>query len=649
MNLSPAEQTTLDACRRKVAAAPNDPNTLRLLAMIEAQVGRFDAAKEALSKATSIAPDNAEIAMAEAYVLAQAKELPAAIEALRRVVRLAPKDPEAYRHIGDLSMTLGRAADATQAYKTALTLNPRYTEVYNNLGNLMKGINKLAEAQACYLQGIKVDPTMPELYNNLGLVVQQVNPDPKAAEACFQKALELRKDYPDALNNLGNALRERGRTDDARVCFSRALELAPQSPEAHNNIGLLRLHVDCDFKGARAAFEAALSFRPDYPEAINNLGVVLRLLGDQEEGLALFRRALHLRPNYTAALNNLGNALKDFGFFDDAIAAYRQGLALQPNDVETKNNLAMALLAAGQYDEGWPLYEARWETKHLAAATRRLPQPRWAGETGADKTLLITAEQGFGDTLQFCRYAAMAKAKGVGHVVLEVQGALVRLLQNASIASDGVYAQGNEPPPIDWHIPMLSLPALFKTQSDALPWPGPYLRPTEDDKAAWAARLPPLPARTKRVGLVWAGSSRRHTPDLIATDRRRSVAAKTLQPLIDIPGLQFYTLQKEGAPAPFPLIDLMAQSRDFADTAALIAHLDLVISVDTAVAHLAAGMGCPVWLLNRRDSCWRWDRASEKTGWYPSMRLFHQTRWNDWSDVIERVRDALKVWAQDDI
>jgi hypothetical protein len=300
----------------------------------------------------------------------------------------------------------------------------------------------------------------------------------------------------------------------------------------------------------------------------------------------------------------------------------------------------MALLAAGEMAEGWKEYEWRWRTPLMFAVRRRFTQPAWDG--GGGGTLLIHAEQGLGDTLQFCRYATLAAARGA-RVILEVQAPLVRLLRSLPGAG-AVIARGEALPDFDVHAHMLSLPHIFGTTLETISAATPYLTADPADSETMRIRLGQKTGL--RVGLVWAGNSYASVPEMAAVDRRRSLAPEHLAPLLDIPEIDFISLQKGGkAPAAFGLTDFMDEMRDFADTAALVENLDLVISVDTSVAHLAGALGKPVWLLNRFDAEWRWLDGRTDSPWYPGMRIFRQDKPGDWDGVIAAVAGALRGLA----
>jgi hypothetical protein len=353
---------------------------------------------------------------------------------------------------------------------------------------------------------------------------------------------------------------------------------------------------------------------------------------------------LRLDPHYLDALGNLGRVLSTVDRFEEADASYSALLQLRPDQVEAHANRAMARLRAGRLAEGWEEFEWRWKTWYMGPRARDLPRSLWNGEALGDRVILLHAEQGLGDTLQFCRYAPLV-ARGA-RVILEVQPPLHRLLSRLP-GIDQVLARGQELPPFDLQCPLMSLPRAFGTTLESIPAETPYLTADPAEVDTWRERIGALPGL--RVGLVWAGSQRKEEPELALVDARRSIALATLAPLARVPGVSFVSLQKgppaaqaAHPPAGMMLTDFTAELHDMAATAALIMTLDLVISVDTAVAHLAGGLGKPVWLLNRFDSCWRWLANRDDSPWYPTLRQFRQTTPGDWSSVVERVREELQ-------
>ena len=396
------------------------------------------------------------------------------------------------------------------------------------------------------------------------------------------------------------------------------------------------------YDDAIICYRKSLAIKPNAPVTYNYLGIARANQGRLEEAVASFRKALVLKPDYAEVHNKLGNTLLGLGRLDEAVASFRRSLALRPDYAEAHGGLGLALLTQGDMAAGWTEYEWRWKTSQMIMVQRRFTQPRWRGHEAAGRTLLIHAEQGFGDTLQFCRYAELAAACGF-RVVMEVDAPLVRLLRDLS-GVDLVVACGEQLPNFDLHCPMLSMPLALGTTMATIPSGTAYINPDTAQVAEWRTRIGAMENQGLRIGLVWAGNPRRQSAALTVLDRRRSVAPDRLAPLFEVPGLHFFSLQKDGPPAPadFEMTDVMHEMDDFADTAALIANLDLVITVDTAVTHLAAAIGKPVWLLNRFDTCWRWMRERRDSPWYPTLRLYRQPRLGDWDAVLAEVAGDLR-------
>jgi tetratricopeptide (TPR) repeat protein len=546
--------------------------------------------------------------------------------------------PALHNNLGIVLKAHGKVNEAVASYERALTYQPDFAEAYFNLGNALKAQGKFDKAAVSFGRALTRRPDYAEAHNNLGLVLQEQK-NLAAAEASYRRALILLPNFAEAHSNRGITLKARGKPEEAEACYRRALTLTPNYAEAHNNLGLVLLEQDKP-EEALASFGKAAALKPDYAEAHGDLGLALKTLGRLDEAVTSFRRALALKPDLAETHSNLGNIFQEQGKVDEAVTSFRRALTKKPDYAEVHNNLAMSLLAWGEMAEGWQEYEWRWHAESLRMAPRNFVQPQWRGESAEGKTLLIHAEQGLGDSVQFCRYASLAAARGL-RVTLEAPPPLVRLLQSLS-GVDLVVESGKPLPPFDLHCPMLSLPLALNTTLTTIPQAASYLRADGPQSATWQRRLAAWPGH--RIGLAWAGNARIHSsPQLAAVDRRRSIAPDRLLPLTELAGVTFFSLQKEGPKAPdgLKLTDFMEEMRDFADTAALIANLDLVISVDTAVAHLAAALGKPVWLLDRYDPCWRWLRNREDSPWYPSLRLFRQTRAGDWQAVIERVRTEL--------
>jgi Flp pilus assembly protein TadD len=461
----------------------------------------------------------------------------------------------------------------------------------------------------------------------------------------YRRAVALHPGYAEAHQNLGSALSDLGEVDAAMVCFQKALGLRPDYAMAHLNLGNA-LWAQGRAAEAIAAYDRAIGLRPDFAEAHTFRAIVLAEQGQVEPAMAACRRALALQPGYPDAHNTLGNLLRAMGRVTEAVGCYRRALALAPDYPDAHFNLGMALLALSEFETGWPEYEWRWRTPQMAAAVRRFPQPQWRGEAAEGRRLLIHAEQGLGDTLMFCRFATLAADRGL-RVVLEVPRTLVRLCANLS-GVERVVTAGETLPDFDLHCPMASLPLALGTVLATIPAAVPYLRAEAAAVAAWRERLAGLAADGLRVGLVWAGNPSLDRPARAAMDRRRSLGPDRLAGVLAVPGVSFVSLQKDGPALPpgAPVIDLMAEVADFADTAALAANLDLVIAVDTAVAHLAGALGKSVWMLDRFDPDWRWMTGRRDSPWYPTMRIYRQPAPGDWESVLAEVARDLGAWDQ---
>lgn len=665
--------------QRVLALNPRHADTLHLFGVLAAQVGQPEIAVKLISQAIEIAPrqDSYYGNLALAYQnLGQFDEAQAAYS---KALKLNPRQPEALNNLGILQRQTGRLKESEQTYRKLLRLVPNHVEGLNNCGLTLADLGKNGEAKTCYQRAIALRPNYPEaLYNLANLLREQGHKD-KAVEQ-YRKALAHRPDYPQAQNNLGLTLLELRHYQEAAQHLARALELRPDSPATRSNLGLAlkelgrldeaeamhrqALAEDPDsfeawnnlgnvlkekkqLDEAEKAYLRSIALNGNYPEALCNLGTIKHEKQQSEEALALYHQALKLNPNYASGYFNLAIIDHQAERLEDAVTGYRKAIALDPGFADARSNLSMALLSLGQWQEGWNEYEWRWKTLDGAKQQQRFPTPAWAGEDIAGKSLLLYSEQGFGDSLQFCRYASLAAQRGA-KVMLAVEPPLVRLMGSLDgIEAVIVKSQGELPPAADHHSPLLSLPRLLGPNPHELAVKPPYLSPDPDDVALWGQRLAEVaPDDGKlKVGLVWAGHSRPDLPNAAAVDRRRSMKPDLMEPLLAVPGCRFISLQKDGVKAPdsFGLIDLMEHSRDFADTAALVQHLDLVISVDTAMAHLVGAIGKPLWLLDRFDACWRWQRGREDSAWYPGMRLFRQTSPGDWPGVIARTAEALKA------
>ncbi|MEO5339811.1 MAG: tetratricopeptide repeat protein [Magnetococcus sp. MYC-9] len=541
-------------------------------------------------------------------------------------------------------LRLGDPLQAISCWQQAITLQPEDADLWYNLALLLQEQRQDAQAEQAFCQAIARRSGYAAAYNNLGVLWLRQQ---RAAEAeqAFRRALSLAADYAGALQNLAILLQRERRFAEAEESFRQLLRLQPERAEVHNTLGLL-LHEQRRFAEAEQAFRQAIALQPEQADYCNNLGLLLQDCRQTEAAEALFRHVLFRQPECVGAYCNLGNLLKELRRDAEAESLYRQALQHAPDAVEARWNLSLLQLAQGRFAEGWPGYETRHHPHKQARQTLPIeaPFPFWQGEPLRGKSLLILPEQGFGDQIQFCRYVASLRAMGVGWVTLVCRAPLRALF--ASLAGvDRVWVEGQEGPypPHDFWTFYLSLPLHCGTTLATIPAQVPYLTAPAERLASWSARLP---AQGFRVGLVWKGNPQD------ANDADRSLPGLALlAPLWSVPGVRFVSLQKgsgeeeAGHPPPEqPLLALGQMFQDFADTAAVVLQLDLVISIDSAVVHLAGALGKPCWvLLPAWETDWRWLRDRTDSPWYPGLRLFRQK--DGWPDLIQQVTEALREHA----
>ncbi|MDR3517689.1 MAG: tetratricopeptide repeat-containing glycosyltransferase family protein [Azospirillaceae bacterium] len=504
----------------------------------------------------------------------------------------------------------------------------------------------LAEAGACYRDAIALRPDLAEIYNNLGVIALDRGQAGVAVTAHLRAAL-LKPDFAEALFNLGNALNALGQREQAVAAYREALGYHNDFAEAYSNLGTVLFQLG-GYDAAVAAYRQAIILHPGLPDPPYNLGNVLQALQQFGAAVAAYDRALVLDPENPELWSNRSTALRILGRVDAAVEGFRVALSHAPGDPQIHLNFAMALLHQGQFADGWREYEWRWKTEKFRPWVVSFALPEWTGESLSGKTVLLYTEQGFGDALMFARFAPVLAATGA-RVVVRTLPSLVRLLRTLP----GVTEVAPFETPyfdFDYHLPLMSVPHRLGIDLDSIPATIPYLWAEATAVAAWRARLAAAGPNLK-VGVVWAGDPRRHDPSAHSMDQRRSLGFDRIASLARIPGVTLVSLQKGEPPLPAldgpildgPILDWMDSIVDFADTAALVTALDLVITVDTAVAHLAGALGKPVWILSRFDGCWRWLRDRDDTPWYPTARLFRQHRAGDWDDVMTRVAEALRA------
>ncbi len=464
------------------------------------------------------------------------------------------------------------------------------------------------------------------------------------AEQALRALLRRETGNVEAHFQLGNCLYQQGRPDAAADAYRRAVELQPAHPDALTNLGCALRDLG-RFEEAVLSLCAALEYNPRGGETYSNLGNVLKDMARLTEAEAACRAAVTLMPGSPVAKFNLGVVLQDQRKFAEAEDFYRAAIEAAPDYVRAHWNLGLALLAQGKFKEGWAEHEWRARTQRSWSPALRFETPAWKGEALAGKTLLIHREQGLGDNIQFVRYATPAAQQGA-RVVILTYPSLAGLFRTVPGVAE-VVADGDPLPAFDLQAPILSLPHLFGTELATIPAESAYLSADPARVAAWRDRLAALPGL--KVGLVWAGGTRPNDPDWARIDHRRSLALAQFAEIAGLAGLSLVSLQKGEAAAQvegFPIADFMDEVEDFADTAALVEALDLVVSVDTAVAHLAGALGKPVWILSRYDGCWRWLENRDDSPWYKTARLYRQRQPHGWQDVLARLREDLENSAR---
>ena len=611
-------------------------DSLNLLGMVEFGAGRPDLAVRMIQRAISLRCDHASYHSNLGLVLQSQGKLGEAMLEFEQALRFKPDSLDALCNLGSAWQAKGRLAEAAACYERAPKVQPNYVEAYDNLGSVYREQQKLEAAQACFERALALRPDYAESSNSLGFLLRTQG-KLEEARACLERALILKPGHTEAWNNLAHILQDLNRPNEAAVCFRRVLALRPDHAEACNSLGGL-LHADGQLVDAHQWLSKALALNPRFAEAANSLGAVLVKQGRLGDAIPYFERALAFEPENLAASNNLGLALVEQGKLQEAARRFDFALAVQPGHAESQWNLSLIELLTEDYANGWRDYEARLRRRGNTA--RSLAQPRWRGEPLNGARILLHAEQGLGDTLQFLRYVPLVRAAG-GRVILDVPARLRRLAEQMP-GIEELVVSGDPLPESEWQCPLMSLPLAFGTTVGSIPAEGPYLSVPE--AALWTAGALPWPTRGLRVGVAWAGSSSHRD------NRFRSLALAALEPLFRVRGAHFFSLQMGPATAELgtgqcELTDLAPMTADMADTAAQMAHLDLIVTVDTSVAHLAGALAKPTWVLLPFAPDWRWMLEREDSPWYPTARLFRQPRMYDWNAVVERVCGELEKLA----
>jgi tetratricopeptide (TPR) repeat protein len=628
--------------RQILAAQPDHWDSLHLLSVLSYQRGDYALALDQIDAALDINPDNSLAWNQRGLALQRLKRFEDVVASYDRALAVWPDHAEALCNRGAALYELKRFDEALASYDRALAVRPHYAEAFCYRGAALFQLKRLEEALASYDCALATQPAYADALSDRGGVLVELKRFDEALVS-YDQALLVRPDHAETLCNRGVALNELKRPEEALASYDRALALGLDSADLHYNRGNALLALK-QFDQALAAFERALVLRPDHAWAHCNRGVALHELTRLEEALASHERAAALQPDSAIFHSNRGLALYHLKRFEEAVASYDRALALQPDLPEAHYMEAHCRLLTGDLPLGWEKLEWRWKVEPVKSNKRDFVQPHWSGSQKiAGKTVLLHTADGFGDTIQFCRYAPLVAARGARVIVevLKPQQELMRTLAGVT----RVVAWGEPLPDFDLHCTFLSLPRAFGTLLATIPSETPYLQAAPSAANDWNARLGPR--NRPRIGVAWSGNPIHHD------DRNRSIGLRSFLPLLAGVDATFVSLHQEVRAADAAVLQERSdivhfgdELKDYSDTAALISNLDLVVAVDTSVAHLAGALAKPVWILLPFMPDWRWLLDREDSPWYPTARLFRQVGTRAWDGVIARVRAALHDYVR---
>ncbi len=670
-------EDALQCTNRAVALDGSAADAFRLRGTVLATLGHTQQALANFGQAVRLAPADAGALTDLGVALEASGRATDALTCFERAIELDANQIFAYHNLAIAAARMGDHERALRSLDRALALQPGHPTLLNNQGNSLKELGRLSEAIESYSRALAAEPGNAETLHNRAAVNMLLERYADALKDYDELLVRHGEKTPDLIGR-GAALLALGRNADALAPLEKAAALLPDDHDVHvqHGVALLRLERHAE---AVASFNRALAIKRDRPEVLNNRGVALAALGRTDEALEDFIEAGSLAGDSAETHTNMGVLFKSIGRYRQAAASFDRALSLKRDDPAASFELAFLQLTLGEFRKGWPLYEARFRVPALAIPARDFGVPRWDGKASLEgKTLLVHAEQGLGDTIQFVRYLPLLVEKGAS-VVFEVMPQLMALLRSlpAGTARSGtatpgirarsaltpgaatppgprveIVARGEPLPPADYHCPLLSLPFVLDTQLDSIPNEVPYLFADPARVATWSTTLRKLPGL--RVGIAWQGNPQ---VERLIWARGRSIPLRSLAPLAEIPGVSLVSLQKgPGAEqlreVPFRerILDLGEEldrgSDAFLDTAAIMAGLDFIITSDTSIAHLAGALARPVWVALNAAADWRWLLDRNDSPWYPTMRLFRQPdRARGWEPVIAAIVAALAPLA----
>ena len=598
--------------------------------------GRPQDASAGYEAVLAVHPEHADALHLLGVIASQSGRHDQAVVLIDRALALNADNPDFHSNRGIALQGCGQLAAALASYDRALALRRDFVEAHGNRAAVLRALHRPAEAVASYQQIITLRPAQFDAHLQCARLLRELG-QRDAALVHLDNAVQLAPDNAEAHNSRGALLQELRRFDQAITAYDTAIALVPTYVAAHSNRGTALIELR-EYERALPNFDRALALRADYAEAYTCRGVALKELNRLPAALADHERALAIEPRLIKAHLNRGTTLHQMNRLDEAIASYDRALAIDPHSAGANHNKSVSQLLQGDLTQGWDLYEWRWKLRPAVLVERRLPAPRWTGcEDLKGRRVLLHGEQGYGDTLQFCRYAQLVAACGA-HVILEVAPAMLALMRAVAGVHE-VVADGDALPQFDLYSPLLSVPRLCGTRLDNIPAASPYLHAEPTHLAKWEARLGP---RTRpRVALAWRGNA--HHPN----DHNRSIPLAQL--LAHLPrDYEYLSVQQElrdddeATLRAHPEVrHLGDELQDFSDSAALCMLVDLVISVDTSLAHLAGGLGRPTWLLLCFSPDWRWLLERSDSPWYPTLTLYRQSSSGDWPTVLRRVASDL--------
>lgn len=663
-------------CEYRLSNIPDHAAAWNLLGALRLQGHKLSEAKTALQQAILLDGQLAKAHHNLGSVLAAESNVPEAIASYRQALAIDPTLIASHYALGSLLKQQQRFEEAIPHLQTAAAVL-RHIDAITELADALRNSGKLANARdelekhfsdladdpvylnllgnarldlglwdaasAAYRQATLVEPNNPLAHNNLGFTLLKLSRYDEAV-AAFRQAVSLAPDNPDFLFSLGCALTDQGNTNESIPLLEQGTKRWANHINGLTNLGVAYITARQPER-AISPLQQAITLAPDDPELHNNLGATYEALSQNEQAGACYLRAISLKPDYPQPYNNLGNIALSALELDKALTYYQKSLTLDPNLADAHMNQGLVHLLRGEFEAGWPEYEWRRFATSEKNKYQTFSKPEWTGESLNGKRILLCAEQGLGDTIQFVRYAKLVKDMGAT-VILQCQPPLTRLLQMAS-GIDILIDTDTPLPEFDTYVPLLSLPKLLGTKIDTIPHPEPYLAAQTSAKVYWANRL--KDEKRLKIGFAWAGNPTHRN------DRNRSCALEWFLALAKIPNTLFFSFQKgprsiepaQGAASDYSnIIDFTNELNDFADSAALLANLDLLITVDTSLAHLAGSIGVPTWVALPFCPDWRWLLDRSDSPWYTNLKLFRQAEANDWGNVFDRIKNELSLLPQ---